>query len=126
VAEFARETGATAVGGTTMGADPVACSALAAGFDGKAFFVRKETKAHGLQRRIEGERLRADADEQHREDVPDPLAKQTVFRATLDWSAIDKPPHSGRLDLVKRLLAARKTFVVPRLPIERVLVANVP
>ena len=54
VAEFARETGATAVGGTTMGADPVACSALAAGFDGKAFFVRKESKQHGLQRRIEG------------------------------------------------------------------------
>jgi orotate phosphoribosyltransferase len=54
VAEFARELGATAVGGTTMGADPVACSALAAGFDGKAFFVRKESKQHGLQRRIEG------------------------------------------------------------------------
>jgi orotate phosphoribosyltransferase len=37
-----------------MGADPVACAALAGGFDGKAFFVRKETKQHGLQRRIEG------------------------------------------------------------------------
>jgi orotate phosphoribosyltransferase len=37
-----------------MGADPVACAALAAGADVKAFFVRKETKAHGLQRRIEG------------------------------------------------------------------------
>jgi orotate phosphoribosyltransferase len=44
----------TAVGGLTMGADPVACAALAGGFDGKAFFVRKETKQHGLQRRIEG------------------------------------------------------------------------
>lgn len=54
VAGFARRCGATAVGGTTMGADPVACSALAGGFDGKAFFVRKETKQHGLQRRIEG------------------------------------------------------------------------
>ncbi len=37
-----------------MGADPVACAALAGGADVKAFFVRKETKAHGLQRRIEG------------------------------------------------------------------------
>ena len=37
-----------------MGADPIACAALAGGFDGKAFFVRKETKAHGLARRIEG------------------------------------------------------------------------
>jgi orotate phosphoribosyltransferase len=54
VAEKASQWGATAVGGLTMGADPVACSALAAGADVKAFFVRKETKAHGLQRRIEG------------------------------------------------------------------------
>lgn len=46
--------GATAVGGLTMGADPVACSALAAGADVKAFFVRKERKEHGLQRWVEG------------------------------------------------------------------------
>jgi len=46
--------GATAVGGLTMGADPVACAALAAGTDAKAFFVRKERKAHGLQRWVEG------------------------------------------------------------------------
>jgi len=54
VAAQAREWGATAVGGMTMGADPVACAALAAGFEGKAFFVRKEVKPHGLARRIEG------------------------------------------------------------------------
>jgi orotate phosphoribosyltransferase len=54
VAERARAWNATAVGGLTMGADPVACSALAAGADVKAFFVRKEGKQHGLQRRIEG------------------------------------------------------------------------
>src|SRR5919204_6429238 len=54
VAERARAWNATAVGGTTMGADPVACAALAGGADVKAFFVRKEAKAHGLQRRIEG------------------------------------------------------------------------
>jgi orotate phosphoribosyltransferase len=46
--------GATAVGGMTMGADPVACAALAGGAQAKAFFVRKDAKAHGLQRRIEG------------------------------------------------------------------------
>ncbi len=50
---------ATAVGGMTMGADPVACAALAFarswGAGGaKAFFVRKDAKAHGLQRRVEG------------------------------------------------------------------------
>jgi len=50
-AESAR---ATAVGGMTMGADPIACAALAAGADVKAFFVRKERKEHGLQRWVEG------------------------------------------------------------------------
>lgn len=54
VAQQAREWGATAVGGMTMGADPIACAALAGGADVKAFFVRKETKAHGLARRVEG------------------------------------------------------------------------
>jgi orotate phosphoribosyltransferase len=54
LAAQAREWGATAIGGMTMGADPVACAALAGGFEGKAFFVRKEVKAHGLSRRIEG------------------------------------------------------------------------
>jgi orotate phosphoribosyltransferase len=48
------EWGATAVGGMTMGADPVACAALAGGARANAFFVRKDAKAHGLQRRIEG------------------------------------------------------------------------
>src|ERR671916_1518110 len=57
VAEEARERGATAVGGMTMGADPVACAALAAGADVKAFFVRKERKEHGLQRWVEGPEL---------------------------------------------------------------------
>jgi orotate phosphoribosyltransferase len=60
VARHATGWGATAIGGLTMGADPVACAGLAGGFDGKAFFVRKETKQHGLQRRIEGPLLDAD------------------------------------------------------------------
>src|ERR1700756_1567214 len=54
VAAQAEEWGATAVGGMTMGADPIACAALAGGADVKAFFVRKEIKEHGLARRIEG------------------------------------------------------------------------
>jgi orotate phosphoribosyltransferase len=54
VAAQAAAWGATAVGGLTMGADPVACAALAGGFDGRAFFVRKEAKTHGLARRVEG------------------------------------------------------------------------
>ena len=55
----AAELGADAVGGMSIGADPVTCAALAypdvrelAGF-----FVRKERKEHGLQRWIEGPEL---------------------------------------------------------------------
>jgi orotate phosphoribosyltransferase len=59
VAAQAAEWGATAVGGMTMGADPIACAALAGGAPVKAFFVRKEVKAHGLSRRIEGPDLDA-------------------------------------------------------------------
>jgi orotate phosphoribosyltransferase len=48
----------SAVGGLTLGADPVASAMLhAAAGKGQAldaFIVRKETKTHGLQRRIEG------------------------------------------------------------------------
>src|SRR3954462_5553508 len=47
-----------AVGGLTMGADPVAAAMLhAAAARGKrldAFVVRKAAKAHGMQRRVEG------------------------------------------------------------------------
>ena len=47
-----------AVGGLTLGADPVASAMLHASADRgesiDAFVVRKEGKAHGLQRRIEG------------------------------------------------------------------------
>jgi orotate phosphoribosyltransferase len=60
VAAQAAEWGATAVGGMTMGADPIACAALAGGADVKAFFVRKEPKAHALGRRIEGPLLEPD------------------------------------------------------------------
>jgi orotate phosphoribosyltransferase len=60
VAEHVRRREATAVGGLTMGADAPACAALAGGADVKAFFVRKETKAHGLQRKVEGPPLEPD------------------------------------------------------------------
>jgi orotate phosphoribosyltransferase len=55
---FADQLGVDAVGGLTLGADPVATAMLhAAAAQGRrldAFVVRKEGKAHGLQRRIEG------------------------------------------------------------------------
>lgn len=56
--ELTADLGYDAVGGLTIGADPVATAMLhAAAADGErldAFVVRKEGKAHGLQRRIEG------------------------------------------------------------------------
>ncbi len=63
VAAEAVRVGATAIGGMTMGADPVACAGLSAMEESstrgerspdKAFFVRKEAKQHGLSRRVEG------------------------------------------------------------------------
>lgn len=44
-----------AVGGLTLGADPVATAVMhAPGRDINAFVVRKEAKKHGMQRRVEG------------------------------------------------------------------------
>ncbi|CAN5564376.1 orotate phosphoribosyltransferase [soil metagenome] len=56
IAAEAAERGARAVGGMTMGADPLASAAIGAdaGSELVAFFVRKERKQHGLQRWIEG------------------------------------------------------------------------
>jgi orotate phosphoribosyltransferase len=56
IAAEAAERGAAAVGGMTMGADPLACAAIGApGGEGLvAFLVRKDRKEHGLQRWIEG------------------------------------------------------------------------
>jgi orotate phosphoribosyltransferase len=56
--ELTRDLDYDAIGGLTLGADPVATAMLhAAAAQGRrldAFVVRKEGKAHGLQRRIEG------------------------------------------------------------------------
>lgn len=59
VAAEAAERDAGAVGGMSIGADPIACAALAApgGERLSAFFVRKERKQHGLERWIEGPEL---------------------------------------------------------------------
>ena len=56
IAAAALKAGASAVGGPTMGAIPLACAAISAeeGAGLVGFFVRKERKAHGLQRWIEG------------------------------------------------------------------------
>ena len=56
IAAAAVEAGATRVGGPVMAAIPLACAAIAVpeGRDLVGFFVRKESKQHGLQRMVEG------------------------------------------------------------------------
>ncbi|HEX5954417.1 MAG TPA: phosphoribosyltransferase, partial [Solirubrobacterales bacterium] len=54
IADAARRLGADAVGGPVMAAIPLACAAIAVpeGDGLVGFFVRKETKSHGLQRMV--------------------------------------------------------------------------
>jgi orotate phosphoribosyltransferase len=60
VADVARTCEARAIGGVPVSAIPVACAALNASHPpSAAFIVRKERKAHGLQRWIEGPPLTA-------------------------------------------------------------------
>jgi orotate phosphoribosyltransferase len=56
IAAAAVRAGAEAVGGPVMAAIPLACAAIAvqAGDGLVGFFVRKQTKSHGLQRMVEG------------------------------------------------------------------------
>jgi orotate phosphoribosyltransferase len=56
IAVAAVRRGAEAVGGPVMAAIPLACAAIAVpeGDGLVGFFVRKETKSHGLQRMVEG------------------------------------------------------------------------
>lgn len=58
VFEVIRDSGAEAVGGLTMGADPIATAVAIASFEEgspiPAFFVRKEPKKHGTRKWIEG------------------------------------------------------------------------
>ena len=53
-----RGIGAEAIGGLTLGADPIVCPVAALSYlEGpplRAFIVRKEAKGHGTERRIEG------------------------------------------------------------------------
>jgi 1,4-alpha-glucan branching enzyme len=58
----------------------------------------------------------AEAHAKYRDEVPDPLAEQTVRLATLDWNARSQPGHAARLTFVRDLLAARKAHIIPRLP----------
>jgi 1,4-alpha-glucan branching enzyme/maltooligosyltrehalose trehalohydrolase len=50
-------------------------------------------------------------------EVPDPLAETTFNSAVLDWEARAREPYASRLKLVADLLAARRRFIIPELPL---------
>ena len=58
----------------------------------------------------------AEAYARFHDDVPDPLSEDTMRMARLDWNSVEAPEHRARLDLVRRLLEARKAHITPRLP----------
>lgn len=59
----------------------------------------------------------AEAYAAHGDEIPDPLARETRDLAVLDWDAREKPDHAERLALTRDLLAARRQFVVPLIPV---------
>jgi malto-oligosyltrehalose trehalohydrolase len=54
-------------------------------------------------------------DEATRESIPDPTAEETFRSAKLDWSDRGRAPHAQWLDWYRRILAIRRSEIVPRL-----------
>jgi len=59
----------------------------------------------------------ADAYARHGDAIPDPIAKETRDSAVLDWEARNAPQHAAHLALTRKLIAARKQWVIPLLPL---------
>jgi malto-oligosyltrehalose trehalohydrolase len=55
------------------------------------------------------------ADERARQDIPDPNDPETFARSRLPWAALNSPRHLDWHDFHRRLLALRRTRIVPRL-----------
>ena len=62
--EMIKDLKVNAIGGLTMGADPISCSVAFASHINKngigSFAIRKERKAHGMQKQVEGDVKRGD------------------------------------------------------------------
>jgi orotate phosphoribosyltransferase len=116
VAAEAARLGATAVGGPTMGAVPVACAALTAtgreekGGKGealKAFFVRGERKEHGLQRWVEGPAL---GDDERALVVEDVVTSGGSLIAAIERLREEGVRLAGALAVVDRLAGGREAI----------------
>jgi len=119
IAELARSAGVAfdAVGGMTMGADPIAL-AVAIATDTRWFSVRKEAKRHGRQRRIEGAELAEGARVLLVEDVT------TTGRSILE--ALDALEEIGAVvvmatPLVDRGELTREAFLTKKIRYEPLL-----
>ncbi len=54
-------------------------------------------------------------DEAARERIPDPCAAATFSSAVLDWTAAERPPHSGWIAWYRQMIELRSREIVPRL-----------
>jgi orotate phosphoribosyltransferase len=83
---------AEAVGGLTMGADPLASSvatiSFIAGRPRAAFYVRKEPKGHGTQKWVEGEKLL-------RPDMPVVIVEDVITTGASTLKAIERARLHG-------------------------------
>ncbi|QWF72496.1 malto-oligosyltrehalose trehalohydrolase [Methylomonas paludis] len=67
-------------------------------------------------RRREFAGFTAFADPVARARIPDPNNPATFLCSKLHWACLELPQHQDSLDYYRRLLALRRTFIVPRLP----------
>ena len=66
-------------------------------------------------RRREFAGFREFADPSARARIPDPNDPATFERCKLDWDCLDEPQHKASLEYYRRLLALRRSHIVPRL-----------
>ncbi|HET9864569.1 MAG TPA: malto-oligosyltrehalose trehalohydrolase, partial [Steroidobacteraceae bacterium] len=67
-------------------------------------------------RRAEFRRFPEFADPQARERIPDPQDEATFLASKLQWADLSLPGHAQRLHWYRRILAVRRTRIVPLLP----------
>ena len=103
----------TAVGGLTLGADPLATATSVvswqAGRPRAAFLVRKEPKGHGTQKWIEGEKLL-------RSGMPVVIVEDVITTGASTLKAIERARHAGfhvvhAIGLVDRLEGGREAVI---------------
>jgi malto-oligosyltrehalose trehalohydrolase len=68
-----------------------------------------------IGRRSEFARFRQFATPESQAKIPDPSDLKTFQKSKLDWENVEKPDSKERLDLYRRLLAIRKSRIVPLL-----------